>query len=173
MLIHLNDNFQEVRKLLIFDRDNTLNYDEGYTYKLEDLRAAASLDVLSKIICGSDFGFAIASNQSGIGRSYFSFEESLLFTTHLARLICPDLSHWLGYVCCPHTPEKNCKCRKPSGLMLETLLTHASVSKGDSVYFGDSEMDARAASQAEIDFRLSDISTIARNVESWFADVSN
>jgi histidinol-phosphate phosphatase family protein len=173
MLIHLNDNFRGLRKLLIFDRDNTLNYDAGYTYKLEDLKAAPNLSALSTIICRSDFGFAIVSNQSGIDRAYFSFEESLLFTRNLARLICPDLSHWLGFVCCPHTPEKLCVCRKPSGLMLETILTHSLVSKGDSVFFGDSEVDAGAASRAEIEFRLSDVRSIARNVESWFADVSN
>ncbi len=173
MLTHLNDNFPEVSKLLIFDRDNTLNYDAGYTYKLEDFRPAPNLNAISRIICQSNFGFAIASNQSGIDRSYFSFDESLLFTIHLARLICPDLSHWLGYVCCPHVPEKNCKCRKPSGFMLETILTHASVSIEDSVFFGDSEADAGAASQAGIDFRLSDVNSIASNVESWFADVSN
>jgi histidinol-phosphate phosphatase family protein len=173
MLIYLNKDFKGVRKLLIFDRDGTLNYDAGYTYKLKDLRTAPNLNAISTVICKSDFGFAIASNQSGIARALFSFEESLQFTTQLARLICPDLSHWLGYVCCPHIPEENCVCRKPSGLMLETILTHSLLPKADSVFFGNSEVDAGAAWEAKIEFRHSDLSSVARNVESWFSDVSN
>jgi hypothetical protein len=57
--------------------------------------------------------------------------------------------------------------------MLETILTHSLLPKADSVFFGNSEVDAGAAWEAKIEFRHSGLSSVARNVESWFSDVSN
>ena len=173
MLAYLNQDFVGSKKLLIFDRDNTLNHDKGYTYKLEDLSVASDLSAISSIVCGSGFGFAIVSNQSGIDRLYFTFQESLLFTNQIARLICPDLSHWLGFICCPHTPEAQCICMKPSASMLDKAISYALLARKDVVFFGDSEVDSGAASRAQIEFRLSNVNNIARRVESWYEDVSN
>src|SRR3989338_4487114 len=103
----------KMNKAVFLDRDGTLNIDEGYTYKTQDLKffpdVFASLNLLKK-----DFKFIIISNQSGVGRGYYSEEDVHKFND---KLIDELKKHGIKIektYFCPHPPDVECDCRKPN-----------------------------------------------------------
>ncbi|MHA1461009.1 MAG: HAD-IIIA family hydrolase, partial [Promethearchaeota archaeon] len=60
-----------IRKAIILDRDGTLIEDKDYAYKIEDFKllpgAIEGLKLLQQ-----DYLLFIVTNQSGIGRGYYS-----------------------------------------------------------------------------------------------------
>ena len=67
------------RKIAFFDRDGTLNHDDGYTFKKEDLQLLPQgIEVLS-IAIENDWTPVVVSNQSGISRGYYTLESAKEF----------------------------------------------------------------------------------------------
>jgi D-glycero-D-manno-heptose 1,7-bisphosphate phosphatase len=73
-----------------------------------------------RLLVGAGFRLAIATNQSGIGRGLFGwddyrrFQERLLRDLDAAGVVVADT------LVCPHAPAAGCGCRKPEpGLLLE------------------------------------------------------
>ncbi len=64
------------------------------------------------------------SNQSGLGRGYFSQQDLLLVMERLELLLAQDHAAFDGFYYCPHGPDAGCSCRKPEvGLIAEAGLT--------------------------------------------------
>ncbi len=70
-------------KALILDRDGTLIEDTNYAYKIEDLELLPGVIDGLKIL-QEEFIFFIVTNQSGIGRGYYTEDD---FHNFNARLI--------------------------------------------------------------------------------------
>ena len=72
-------------KAIFLDRDGTLNIDNGYTYKTQDLKffpdVFKALNLLKK-----DFKLIIMTNQSGIGRGYYTEEDFHKFNKRLVEI---------------------------------------------------------------------------------------
>ena len=73
-----------MNKFIFLDRDGTLNIDEGYTYKTKDLKffpgVFKALNLLKK-----NFKFIIITNQSGIGRGYYTERDFNKFNNRLVN----------------------------------------------------------------------------------------
>jgi D-glycero-D-manno-heptose 1,7-bisphosphate phosphatase len=143
---------RDVKHLILLDRDGTLNRDYGYTFKLIDLQVLyKNLDIIKEFISDKSLIVCI-SNQSGIGRGYFSALDATTFNLELAS----NLSNYglpidIFYMC-PHTPNSFCLCRKPGTLMIEMALDLSRVSIEQSIFFGDSEVDRIASEKMGIKF---------------------
>lgn len=57
---------------LILDRDGVVNEDSGYLHRIEDCRFVAGIFELTAGFAARGFVIVIASNQSGIGRGYYT-----------------------------------------------------------------------------------------------------
>ena len=72
------------KKLLIADRDGTLNFDCGYPHKIKDLSLLKF--VIDQIEPYSNvFEIAIVTNQSGIGRGLFTENQVKVFNQKLVN----------------------------------------------------------------------------------------
>ena len=60
------------QKSIIFDRDNTLIKDYGYTHKIENLRWMPGALSMLRRLNNKRFGLFIATNQGGIALGKFS-----------------------------------------------------------------------------------------------------
>jgi D-glycero-D-manno-heptose 1,7-bisphosphate phosphatase len=137
-------------KVAFLDRDGVINNDLGYTYRVDDFTfAEGSIDAL-KLLQANGFAIIIVTNQSGIGRGYYSERDYQILTEwyiqQLAKqdVVISDVYH------CPHTPEDHCICRKPKpGLFLQALARH-SVDLSSSFMVGDKLSDITAANAAGI-----------------------
>ena len=147
-----------MKRMIIFDRDGTLVVDYGYTHKVEDLRwMKGALQLLHEL---NQMGIlvVVATNQSGIGRGYYSQEEVNIFhaqMSHEAKLKGGKIE---SFYVCPHLPDINgmpvCSCRKPNPGMLINAMKDFNVYSEECIFVGNSRSDFEAANKAEMQFVL-------------------
>lgn len=139
-------------RLVMFDRDNTLVEDQGYTYKTQDLRWKPEAIECLKVLRG-EFPIFVVSNQSGISKALFTAEDSINFFKEMnSSLKRMGINQLDGYVFCPHLELQNCYCRKPRPTMLSFCLRICQVHENQAVFVGDAQTDAEAAELAKIPF---------------------
>ena len=109
-------------KLIILDRDGTINIDKGYIHKPEDLEfIPGSLEGI-KLLQDQGYNIIIATNQSGINRQYYTEFQYQKFTNHFKtklkekKITIDNIFH------CPHTTEESCYCRKPKTGMVKDFI---------------------------------------------------
>jgi len=140
--------------LLVFDRDNTLNQDYGYTHKVEDFSWKSGVPELLASLAPLQLNFAIASNQSGIGKGLYSVDAAKTFNSHLVSKAKEFGIDFSVIVFCPHDPKLDllCDCRKPSSGMLIFLSEYFSINLNRMIFIGDSSVDKMAAEGAGLVF---------------------
>lgn len=135
------------KSLLLLDRDGTLNRDRGYTHKLEDLSIIEQNVIHLANLINKQTSIYCISNQSGIGRGFYSREQAFLFNSVLAERLRSFHVFIEKFIMCPHIPEDKCLCRKPKTLMIEIALKETKVSSCNSSFIGNTASD-QAASEA-------------------------
>lgn len=137
-------------KLVILDRDGTINRDGDSTYirspdEWEPLPGA--LEAVARLT-HAGWHVVLASNQSGLGRGLF--DVAMLNAIH-ARML-RELAKLGGRIdaifYCPHAPEDGCNCRKPQPGLFEQIGERFSIELRGVPAVGDSLNDALAAAAA-------------------------
>lgn len=136
--------------LIILDRDGVINHDSDAYIKSPDewtpidgsLAAIARLNHAGYIV-------TIASNQSGIGRGYFSLESLTAMHTKMDALLEREGGRIDAVFFCPHKPDDSCHCRKPKPAMLLEIGQRFNVSLGNVFFIGDTVSDMKAAYASE------------------------
>ena len=125
------------KSALFIDRDGTINKDCPYCHDTSQIDIY--MDAVSLIRDYRKLGFLIIviTNQSGLGRHYFSLKDLESFNEELNRRL-KGLGAQFDYLYyCPHIPEDNCDCRKPKdGLIRRAVLEHE-IDLDSSVVAGD------------------------------------
>lgn len=147
------------KRILILDRDGTLNQDRGYEYQKENLQIfPEAISLLSKAT-NLGFGMVIATNQGGAALGKFSISQSLEFNAELAyRFAKQGIVLSAAYICFHHPlsldeQKRICLCRKPKPGLLTRVLLDYRLETHNALMIGDQESDAKAAAVAGIDFR--------------------
>lgn len=93
----------------------------------------------------------IVTNQSGVGRGYFSLENVHLIHKQLQNdLREVKLSPFKDFAICPHAPDENCSCRKPHPQMILDLINKHKIDPAKSYMIGDKEIDAQCGVNAGV-----------------------
>ena len=136
-------------KLVILDRDGTINHDSNDYIKspAEWAPIPGSLEAIARLI-QADYRVVVATNQSGIGRGLF--DTKALFAIHdkLQRALGQVGGRIDAFFFCPHKADDNCRCRKPQPGMLLEVARRFNVSLEDVFMVGDSRKDLEAAAAA-------------------------
>ena len=136
--------------LIILDRDGVINIDSDNYIKNQDewIPEKGSIEAIKKIF-DLNIPVAIATNQSGIGRGYFTYSEVFKMHSKLLTLL-EDKASVIKYIAlCPHLPIDNCNCRKPNIGMLEEISQKLNITLDENVFFvGDSYKDLIAGKNA-------------------------
>ncbi len=110
---------------LFLDRDGVVIEDRHY---LADPGGVVLLPGVPQALAGArDAGVRLylVSNQSGIGRGYFTREACLACQRRLDELLAEQGIHFTDADFCPHAPEEGCACRKPgTGMWLSMAKRH-------------------------------------------------
>jgi len=138
------------QKIIIFDRDNTLIQDNGYTWKLQDLKLLPDTLKTLKYAVNHGFDLAIASNQSGVGRGFYRLHDLNKFNSFLNSKVMEYTDGFVAIASCTHVPEDNCECRKPKPGLLTELIQRYEYIKEESCFIGDSESDFLAGNAAKL-----------------------
>ena len=139
-----------LQRALFIDRDGIVNVDHGYVSQIHDFEFSDGIFDLMRLFRDAGFWLFIITNQSGIGRGYYTKETFHSLTEWmLERLLKEGISIKEVYYC-PHTPDEKCYCRKPSTGMIEEALSTYPIDLKNSWMIGDKESDILLAENAGI-----------------------
>jgi len=127
-------------KAIILDRDGTLIEDKDYAYKIEDLEILPGV-VEGLHILHEEFILIIVTNQSGIGRGYYTEEDFHNFNDYLIRLLKEENIEILKTYYCPHLKKDECECRKPKTKFITEIINDYNVNIKESWMMGDHPSD--------------------------------
>jgi histidinol-phosphate phosphatase family protein len=137
-----------VRRAVFLDRDGTIAKDVHYCRCVDDFVLLPGAAQAIRLLNEGGFMAVVITNQSGIGRGYFS-EETL---SQIHRKMVAELGKQGAQVDaiyhCPHHPDDNCLCRKPRPAMLLKAAQEMGIALGLSYMIGDHLNDVEAGRSA-------------------------
>ncbi|MCK9555546.1 HAD family hydrolase [bacterium] len=135
-------------KAVFIDRDGTLNHDPGFISRPEDFSFYEGSVKALKDISELGFQIFIVTNQSGLGRGYIKEKDLAEVHDKIRAELKENGINISGILVCPHLPEDNCLCRKPSPYMVKCAADKHDISLPDSFFIGDRESDIRTGKNA-------------------------
>lgn len=136
------------RPAIFVDRDDTIMADVGYCsdpHKVKLLpQAAEGLRVLSQ----NGFVIVIVTNQSGLGRRYFTERDLENVNARLRQELKTMGADFNALYYCPHRPDEGCACRKPRPGLILKAASELELDLASSYTIGDRELDILAGKSA-------------------------
>jgi D-glycero-D-manno-heptose 1,7-bisphosphate phosphatase len=142
------------QKAIFLDRDGTLIKDVGHCSNPGDVQLLTNVGKLLPKLKKAGFKLVIITNQSGIGRGYFTEKDFWSVQNELEKQLGPGVIDATYF--CADTPQNETERRKPNpGMLLEAakelgIDLHRSYMVGDKT--SDTEAGARAGVRASILF---------------------
>lgn len=137
-------------KALFLDRDGIINVDHGYVSKIEAFEFNEGIFELLQLFSKQGYLLFIVTNQSGIGRGYYSQKAFETLTKWMVKTLDDKGIHIKEVQYCPHTPEEKCHCRKPETGMIDNILKKYPIDLARSWMIGDKQSDIDLTRNAHI-----------------------
>lgn len=132
------------RKAVFLDRDGTIARDVPYCPRPEDFELLPGVPEAIRLINESGLLAVVVTNQSGVGRGYFT-EETLLRIHHKMVTKLERYEARLdGIYYCPHHPDDGCDCRKPKTALFRKAAADLKIDLSQSFVVGDMPLDIDA-----------------------------
>ena len=153
--------WQSVRGMtsaVFLDRDGVINVDRGYVSTWEQFEFLAGVPEALRELQDAGYLLIVVSNQSGIGRGYYSESDLHTLNQAIAEHLDSTLGVTLsGFYHCPHHPteaeggfRQQCDCRKPApGMIQQAVLDHG-IDVKTSLLVGDKDSDIEAGRAAGV-----------------------
>jgi len=139
-----------IKKALFLDRDGVINIDHGYVSSIEKFEFSEGIFPLLHLFISHGYSLFIVTNQSGIGRGYYSSTDFNRLTTWMLAEFKKNNIHIESVQHCYHSPEENCSCRKPATGMIDAILSKYTIALENSWLIGDKQSDIDLAHNANI-----------------------
>ncbi|MBI1795944.1 MAG: HAD family hydrolase [Candidatus Eisenbacteria bacterium] len=136
------------RPAVFVDRDGTLIREEGY---LSDPRKVEVLPGVARglrALLDAGIPVVVATNQSGIGRGYYTAESVYEVMAVMRRMLRAEGVELTAIYLCPHAPGAGCPCRKPRPGLLERAAEDLVLDLPGSVMIGDKLSDVATGHHA-------------------------
>lgn len=126
---------------MLLDRDDTILDDPGYLSQPD--KVAFLPDALEGLQRFHQAGWplVVLTNQSGLGRGYFSEEDLEAVHQRFRQLLGQAGIELAGIYFCPHAPDEGCHCRKPAPELAQRAAQELQLSLEDVVVVGDKSSD--------------------------------
>ena len=133
-----------LKRAVFLDRDGTLNQDAGYTHRISDWIWLPGALAGLKRLREAGWLLVVVSNQSGIGRGYYVWQDLRKLEAWLNDQLAGMGLDIAGWYYCPHLPEAGCDCRKPAPGMLLKAAAELEIDLAASWMLGDKLSDIQA-----------------------------
>jgi len=145
------------KKALFLDRDGVINVEKHYVHKIEDFEFIDGIFELTEAAQAKGYLIIVITNQSGIGRGYYSEAVFHRLTEWMVEQFrCKGIAIAKVYFA-PHHPERGIgeykresEDRKPNPGMILKAAEEFDLDLGRSVLVGDQPSDVRAGRSAEL-----------------------
>ena len=133
---------------VFLDRDGTIMHDVHYCSDPAQVRLFDDAREALQRLKAAGFKLFVITNQSGIGRGYFTERDYQAVTDELARQLGPGLIEATYF--CPDHPDAASDRRKPEpGMILEAQRDHG-IDLSRSYLVGDKRIDAECGRKAGV-----------------------
>ena len=150
-----------MNKAVFLDRDGVINHDHAYVSKIDDFEFIDGVFEACQKFVAQGYLIIIVTNQSGIGRGYYSEQDFVILTDWMKAEFIKHKVLISGVYFCPHHPKnalpeylKECNCRKPMPGMLNQAISDFNIDVKKSIMIGDKVSDLQAAQAANIKTKI-------------------
>jgi len=130
------------------DRDGTVNEEVEYLNDPAELRLIPGAPAAIRLLNQAQVPAILVTNQSGIGRGYFSAGRMREVHQELGKQLAAHGAHLDAIYYCPHHPDEGCNCRKPRPGMLKQAAEEYRIDLQRSFVVGDKVSDLDAGRRA-------------------------
>jgi len=133
-------------KIVILDRDGTINHDSDEYIKSPDEWHAmpGALEAIGRLNHAGYHVF-LATNQSGLGRGLLDVASLNAIHKKMLKQLSAVGGRIDSIFYCPHTPEDVCSCRKPLPGLIDQISDRLGMELHGVPYVGDTVTDMNAA----------------------------
>jgi D-glycero-D-manno-heptose 1,7-bisphosphate phosphatase len=130
------------------DRDGTIMENVDYCSDPKEVRIFPGVPEALGRLKSNGFKLIIITNQSGIGRGFFTIEQYRAVEAEVLRQLGDGLIDACYF--CPDVPGQHSSCRKPApGMILQATREHR-IDLSRSFFIGDKEIDAECGRNAGV-----------------------
>jgi D-glycero-D-manno-heptose 1,7-bisphosphate phosphatase len=130
-----------MNRAVFLDRDGTLIAEVNYLRRPEDVKVFPATPIGLKPLCGAGFKLFIVSNQSGVGRGYFTLADVDKVNQHLCDELARNGIRFEKIYIAPEAPDQPSRGRKPSPQFLFDARDEFNVDLSQSFLIGDKLID--------------------------------
>lgn len=133
---------------VFLDRDGVINKEVSYLSRVGDFEFLPNAVEALKFLSGTGYKLIIVTNQSGVGRGFFSSGELSKIHEHMLRELHKNGIRIDKIYVCMHHPGDKCGCRKPSIGLLKEAERDFNIDLGKSYFIGDKTIDIKTGKDA-------------------------
>jgi D-glycero-D-manno-heptose 1,7-bisphosphate phosphatase len=135
-------------RAVFLDRDDTIMRDVNYCSDPALVEILPGAEAALRRLKAAGFKLIVITNQSGIGRGYFTEDDYRAVEQEVARQLGDDVVDATYF--CPDVPNTGSKRRKPEpGMVFEAARDH-NVDLSRSFFIGDKAIDAECGRNAGV-----------------------
>ena len=130
-----------MQRAVFLDRDGTLIVEKNYLHRPEDVEIFPGTGAALKRLMAAGFKLIIVTNQSGIGRGYYTLADA----ERVNKRVCDDLARdgvrFEKIYIAPEAPDQPSRVRKPSPQFLFDARDEFDLNLAESFMVGDKLID--------------------------------
>lgn len=130
-----------MNRAVFLDRDGVLIEDKNYVHRAEQVVFIPGAGTALKRLADAGFKLFIVSNQSGVGRGYFTLADVEQVNSHLAREFARHRVTLQKIYIAPEGPDQSSRGRKPSAEFLFDARNEFGLDLAQSYMIGDKMSD--------------------------------
>jgi D-glycero-D-manno-heptose 1,7-bisphosphate phosphatase len=130
---------------VFLDRDGTIIVDRRYISRPEEVELIEGAAESIARINATLVPVVVITNQSGIGRGYFTEADYQRVKERVDQLLTERGARIDATYFCPHKPEDGCQCRKPGPLLFDVAATELGIDLSKALLIGDRSRDIEPA----------------------------
>ena len=130
-----------MNRAVFLDRDGTLIEDKDYLHRPEEVVIYPGVGPSLRRLQDAGFKLFLVTNQSGVGRGYFTMEDVHRVHEHLCRELAKDGVRFVKIYIAPEAPDAPSRGRKPSPQFLFDARDEFHLDLAQSYMIGDKLVD--------------------------------
>lgn len=160
-----------MNKALFLDRDGIINQDSGYTYKPSEFVPIDGIVGLCQSAMYKGYILIIITNQSGIGREYYTEEQFREFMQTVEEYFAKNGVFFTKIYFSPYHPQATqaryqagAEFRKPNPGMILQAQKEFNIDLSKSILIGDKPTDIQAGLNAKVGRNILFLSKNLKNI---------
>ena len=130
-----------MQRAVFLDRDGTLIVEKNYLHRPEDVEIFPQAGAALKKLSDAGYRLIMVTNQSGIGRGYYTLADAERVNEHVCKLLAAEGARIEKCCIAPEAPDQPSRVRKPSPQFLFDARDEFNLNLAESFMVGDKLID--------------------------------